>query len=218
MANRKHVSKLILLAVVLFSATPALAQHTARQKFKALSSPEKTWVLLHPFVAKKALRLSELARAESKTLMSDPGLDGDDNGGQVDAFRHAYWMALLSQHMCWRKARSLGIAHEKGNYINWKKHKLEDKALADSMASVMDLTNNSYGIQISRQYGKIDGDTLKTMIINAILEGKLSILWKNKEGKFLDCDGILSDDQIRMENWCKSRCLVPSNRVLKKDN
>lgn len=215
MANKEHVCKLFLLAVALFSANPALAQHTARQKFKALSSPEKTWVLLHPFVAKKALKLSEQARAESKTLMSDPRLDGDDNGGQVDAFRHAYWMALLSQHICWRKAESLGIAHEKGNYKNWKMHKLEDKALPDSMASVMDLSNNSFGINFSKQKGRIEEDSLKERIVNAILEGKLAILWKNEEGKFLDCNGFVPDDQPYINKWNKPRCLVPSDHSRK---
>lgn len=218
MSSRKYVCIIILHSVVLFLATAASAQHSAKKKFKELSPPEKTWVIFHPFVAKKALKLSELARAESKALISDPRLDGDENGGQIDAFRHAYWMTLLSQHMCWRKARSLGVAHEKGNYINWKKNRLEDMALTDSIASVMDMKNNSYGINLSRQSGKINVDTLKTVIINAILEGELIILWKNKEGKFLDCDGILADDQIRLEKWSKSRCLVPSNKGRKKDN
>lgn len=215
MTIRNLVCKIIFLLVVLFVSAPTFGQETAGKKFKALSSPEKTWVLLHPFVAKKALKLSEQARAESKSLLSDPRLDGDDNGGQIDAFRHAYWMALLSQHMCWRKAKSLGIAHEKGNYKNWKMHKLEDKALPDSMASVMDLSNNSFGINFSKQKGRIEEDSLKERIVSAILEGKLAILWKNEEGKFLDCNGFVPDDQPNINKWNKPRCLVPSDHSRK---
>jgi len=43
-------------------------------------------------------------------------LDGDASGGQVDAFRHAYWMARLHQEIGKRAAFSLGKSHEKENW------------------------------------------------------------------------------------------------------
>src|SRR6185369_7369148 len=107
------------------------AQISYREEFHKLSCPEKRWVIFHLFIAKKTFRLTQLARATSKELAKSPSLDGDENGGQVDAFRHAYWMALLSQHICWRKARSLGKAHEKGNYREFKKGKTEEGLLPD---------------------------------------------------------------------------------------
>ncbi len=96
------------------------------QKFKKLSRPIKTWVIFHPFKTKRALAISnetnQVTDSISKTLL----LDGDRIGGQVDAFRHAYWMARLRQEIGKQSARSLGKAHEKDNYLTYKKVKLED--------------------------------------------------------------------------------------------
>ena len=47
-----------------------------------------------------------------------PLLDKDPSGGQVDAFRHAYWMARLNEEIGKNAAKSLGKAHEKENYWN----------------------------------------------------------------------------------------------------
>src|SRR4051812_15084088 len=104
----------LLLFLLLISASAATAQEKLCKEFKKLSCPEKKWVLFHPFVAKKTFVFTQQARDASKEMIKDASLDGDENGGQVDAFRHAYWMALLSQNICWRKARWLGYAHEKG--------------------------------------------------------------------------------------------------------
>src|SRR5258705_12173330 len=98
---------------VLLGTDKSFCQINYKSEFKKLSCAEKHWVFFHPFIAKKAFRLTQQARAASKEMLRSPLLDGDFNGGQVDAFRHAYWMALLTQHMCWRKARWLGKAHEK---------------------------------------------------------------------------------------------------------
>ena len=40
----------------------------------------------------------------------------DNNGGALDAFKHAFWMARLTQGIGHRASLSLGKAHEKGNY------------------------------------------------------------------------------------------------------
>lgn len=180
--------------------------------FRNLSPPEKRWVLFHPFVAAKARKITEKARSETKALRQDPRLDGDENGGQLDAFRHAYWMALLSQKFCWKKARSLGRAHEKGNFIDFKRHRMEDGILPDSVASVMDLKNNESGVWIGRENKMLTTDSLKEVIVKNIMEGQLYIIRKNEHGKFLNCQGEVIDTNLFLHRWNIPKCLVPSNQ------
>ncbi|HRS40336.1 MAG TPA: hypothetical protein P5292_14240, partial [Bacteroidia bacterium] len=61
--------------------------------WKRLSKAEKRWVIGHLFVAKRAYRISLEARDLATKLEQDARLDHDKDGGEVDAFRHAYWMA-----------------------------------------------------------------------------------------------------------------------------
>ncbi|MBK6839510.1 MAG: hypothetical protein IPG90_15685 [Bacteroidetes bacterium] len=75
---------------------------------------------ISPVHRKKTWKITEQARMETKSLLLDSRLDGDEDGGQLDAFRHAFWMASLSQKICWRKALKLGIAHEKAITENLK--------------------------------------------------------------------------------------------------
>lgn len=215
--RKKHpnltLPKVLFCTLSLLVAKPEFlsAQNNLRHSFRSLSAPEKRWVIFHPFIAKKSWHLTQQARAETKLVTNDSRLDGDSNGGQVDAFRHGYWMALLSREICWRKARSLGKAHEKGNFRSFKKHTLEDSALPDSMASVMDAFNNAFGIEQSRTQKALPDSALKEAIIQAILNGKLRILWKNTDGRFLDCKGDVVPDPVILFSWSQVRCLVPSD-------
>lgn len=176
-----------------------------------VSAPERCWALTHPFVAGRALKLANEAREETARLLRDSLLDADPNGGQLDAFRHAYWMARMAQSMCWKKAIRLGIAHEKGNYRSFKKGKLEDGERSDSLASVMDLFNNQIGAKLGCQYKLESRDSLRTRIISAIEEGKMQILWKTASGSSLDCKGDPLDTANFKQEWYIPKCLVPSN-------
>ena len=66
----------------------------------------------------------------------------------MDAFRHAYWMARLTQSIGRKKALKLGEAHELGNYQDYLSGKVEEVHLPDSMSSVMDRWNNRLGAGI----------------------------------------------------------------------
>lgn len=55
----------------------------------------KKWVLAHPFIAVKAFNCAVRSRFVTDSLEKNQLLK-DGNGGQLDAFRHAYWMALLT--------------------------------------------------------------------------------------------------------------------------
>ncbi|MCX6232254.1 MAG: hypothetical protein NTZ33_12005 [Bacteroidetes bacterium] len=203
-----------LLIVILFSNLQVIGQSktSACKQFKKLSCPEKCWVIKHVFIAKKAWKITQFVRLQTDSVQKSNLLDGDANGGQVDAFRHAYWMAMLSQKISWRKAYSLGKAHEKGNYLDYKKHRLEEGTLPDKISSDMDLWNNDIGIQIGTSNKNISEDSLKVLVIKNILEGKMKMIKKNKQGEFLDnYNNIISKDSIKCK-WENKKVLINTNK------
>ncbi|WP_428743407.1 DUF6973 domain-containing protein [Tenacibaculum sp.] len=199
-----------LLFCLLFFALSSKAQSNW-QEFKKLSSLKKTWVLLHPFKAKKALIVSREASRISDSIRVSSLLDGDFSGGKVDAFRHAFWMALLQQEIGKNSARSLGKAHEKENYQTYKKRKLEDGVVPDQISSEMDLFNNEIGLTLSEKGGKLPKNGLIYRIINAIHQGKLKIIKKDKKGNFLTCDDKVIPKKNLLGKWKNNKCLVNSN-------
>lgn len=190
-------------------------QNSKCKTWKTLSCPEKKWVMLHPFIAGKAYRYSEDARKETDTLKNDTTLDGDADGGQLDAFRHAYWMALLSQDIKPKKALKLGKAHERGNYKDFLKGREEEGSLTDSVASAMDLWNNQTGSEVGFQYHNLSAEELKIKIIEAIKSGRMKIIYKNSQGVPLTCTGEIIDLNIYYQKWNVPKCMVHSNSLRK---
>ena len=166
----------------------SLAQ-TSLGDFFALSPPKRTWVLFHPFKAKKALQISKETQQVSDSIKKTDVLDGDASGGQVDAFRHAFWMARLKQEIGESAARSLGKAHEKENYLAFKKNELEDGIVPDKPSSDMDLWNNEVGLSLVTTRSKISKKGILFRVINAVQQGKMKVIKKDTNGNFLDCDG-----------------------------
>ncbi|CAL2058839.1 DUF6973 domain-containing protein [Tenacibaculum sp. 190524A05c] len=181
------------------------------QKFKELSSPKKWWVILHPFKAKKALLISKDVNKVSDSIRKSNLLDGDHSGGQVDAFRHAYWMARLKEEIGASAARSLGKAHEKENYLMYKKRKLEEGIVPDEISSEMDLFNNDVGLSLTTKGNKTPRKGLIYRVINAVLEGKMKVIKKDKNGNFLTCKGDIINPKLLKGKWKNTKCLVPSN-------
>ena len=177
------MKKLLFLALLTVSISTS-SQSNLKDFFK-LSGPKKIWVLFHPFKAKKSLKISNETKRTADSIAKTNLLDGDAAGGQEDAFRHGYWMARLTQEMGKRTARSLGKAHEKENYLTYKKSKLEDGVVPDDISSEMDLYNNDQGIKLISKGSKVPKNGLIYRIINAIKSGKLKIIKKDKKGNFL---------------------------------
>ena len=201
----------IVLICLLSVIQPAFAQST-KKSFWQLSCPEKWWVVTHPFVANKARKITADVIRICEEMKKDSLLDGDAAGGQVDAFRHAYWMAALSQKICWRKAIALGTAHEKGNYRKFNRGKVDDELnIPDSISSVMDLYNNDIGASIGCQNNYLDTGSLKKLIRSNIIQGKMKIISKSNEGKFLDCDWNVLDKKLYLYVWNIPKCLVASD-------
>ena len=202
--------RLLLLAFLLILFGVSKGQETKIQQFKKLSCPEKWWVVLHPFVAKKALHISNYAREITNEVKKNGLLKGDGNGDQLDAFRHTFWMANLTIEIGGRRSKKLGKAHEKANYKDFKKHQLEDGVFPDKISSEMDLFNNEVGIAIGKQGSSFE---LKNRVMESVLQGNCKIIKKDEQGNFLDVDGnIISAFRLKGK-WENDKFLVWSNEV-----
>ncbi|NCT08740.1 MAG: hypothetical protein GW772_01480 [Flavobacteriia bacterium] len=183
------------------------------KSFFALSSSKKSWVLWHPFQAKKAYKISVEVTRISDSICKTDLLDGDASGGQVDAFRHAYWMARLRQEIGKSAAKSLGKAHEKENYLMYKKNKKEDGILPDEISSEMDLYNNNIGLSLISKNSDISKTGLIYRVINAIHEGKMKIIKKDIYGNFLTCENSIISNVDLKGTWKNNKCLVSSSQI-----
>jgi hypothetical protein len=205
--------KLLSFVILSFLLINPLHGQSAYKSFCDLSGPEKNWVIFHLFVAGKVRKLTNEARITASDMLKDSLLDGDGNGGQIDAFRHSYWMALLSQKIKPRKALALGKAHEKGNFKSFKKGNYdEENSLPDSSLCEMDLFNNKIGSEIGYQNRSLQKDSLKILIRSAILNGQMKIISKNKAGAPLDCNGNLIDLGNYTGKWNIPKCVVGSDQ------
>lgn len=179
--------------------------------FTKLSGPKKNWVIWHVFKAKKARQISLEARRVADSIKNSPLLDRDPSGGQVDAFRHAYWMARLRQEIGKNAARSLGKAHEKENYNDFLKRRKEEGSVPDAISSEMDLYNNEIGLSFTVKNCVCPREGLIYKIINAIKAGKLKVIKKNKDQQFLTCNDAVIPEETLQGAWYNKKCLVPSN-------
>lgn len=184
-------------------------------KFNELSAPKKWWVIFHPFKAKKTVRISNQVIKVADSIAKTKTLDGDRSGGQVDAFRHAFWMASLRIEIGKYAARSLGKAHEKENFQYFKENKLEDGIIPDKASMDMDLYNNDVGLSLVKKKEDISKTVLIIRVINAIREGKMKIIKKNNEKEFLTCEGEKIEKETLKRKWINAKCLIPSHKLLK---
>ncbi len=175
--------------------------------------PEKIWSIRHIFVAKKVWEISMETRQITNSHIDSKELDGDPDGGMVDAFRHTLWLALLVQYIKPQAARELGIAHEKSNKIDFKKGETEEIFLPDSVGCEMDLRNNEVGIDIGLEYMGENRETLISATINAVKSGRCWVIKKDKSGNFLDENGKIIPQKHWQGKWNTPKVLVPSNTI-----
>lgn len=206
-------SIMVFVCFVILFQNNLEAQKSKRYKsFQSLSRPEKCWAIKHIFIAGKTFEISTNCQAISEQYATADSLDGDINGGQVDAFKHAYWMASLVQKIHWRKAKQLGKSREKGSYLRWKKGIQKGKGnLPDKAGSEMDLWNNLQGIEIGQKNKNLSSKELQQLVVEAILSGKMKIIKKNTSGQFLDKESKIIHAKELVGTWENEKVLVPSN-------
>jgi hypothetical protein len=201
------MTKHLLFILLFLCCGPCIAQSS----FRKLSCPEKCWVLFHPRKALKARRITAHVMSVVDSIKKSNTIGSDGNGGQLDAFRHAYWMASLTIEIGAKQAGKLGKAHEKGNYRQFKKHRLEDAQLPDSVSCEMDLRNNAEGIEsVAHRHFNFAEKELQELILKKLKDGELAVISKDNEGRFLACDGSLIDMNKWAGKWVIPKCLIPS--------
>lgn len=201
---------LIIAFTLLYQLSPAQSNF---RRFFQLSGPEKCWTLTHPFKAGKAYKLTADVRQLIDSLHQQAYPDSFSHGGKLDAFRHAYWMAILTRNIGQRAARKLGNAHEKGNYKQFRKNIGEDGVVQDSSAVVMDLHNNRIGIQYAILHPDATPSSLQQLLLNALSNGELLIIQRNASGQLQSCDGSIPSTENRSkQQWNLGYCLISSNQ------
>ena len=192
--------------------TPTLiGQQSKLLKFSQLSRPEKIWVLYHPFILKKSFEITHQTISITDSLYQLNELDQIANGGKIDAFRHGYWMYSLTKEIGPRKALSLGNAHEKGNVLDYKKGRLEEGFLPDSISIHMDLLNNSIAIEEAQRNQEIHNQ-LETaqLVINMVKNGSFFIIKMDSLGNCLNSEGNIIPEEEWHGTWRNDRILISS--------
>ncbi len=184
---------------------------TLRQSYAKLSPPEKGWVVFHPFKASAAYAISKNAEKVKDSIVAIGIIGSDNNGGHLDAFKHSFWMARLTQGIGKRAALSLGNAHEKGNYRTYEKSDLEDGLLPDKQSTDMDLHNNAVGNKIGIRHKKASKLFVVQLVLDSLHNGNLRVLLKDNEGNFLDCQQKRIPLDSLKNKWDTKKCLIPSN-------
>lgn len=214
--NMKFILLLIVsLLICSFSADQAKkrSSHNERlEKFHELPRPEKWWAFFHPLILKRSYHIAKEAKRIADEKISDPDLDGDHDGGQVDAFRHTLWMAMMSREFGKWRSLSLGRAHEESNYQDYLARRLEDGNIPDHQACIMDLRNNSIGADLGRKYRKLSDSALIEVVKANVLEGKSWVLLKDRSGNFLDADGAVIPYDSLKGRWETKKQFVRSNK------
>ena len=170
------------------------------------------WSFLYPLKVKKTIRTVKKTLNEVENVKNDSITDNDNNGGQLDAFKHAYFMALLTKNIGFKPAKKFGIAYEITNYKTYKKSKKKNNNLNyyDYKSCLMDYLNNNVGLTIGITYKNLNEDDIKKVVLDYLFSGKLYILLKDDYNNFLDCNNCIID--ISKNDWFTNKCLVPSNQ------
>ena len=203
--------KSLLLFFFFLWPLAALAKPCSARSFWKLSRPEKGWVVSHPFKAKRAYMATMHARQITDSLFRLQIPDTFRHGGRIDAFRHSYWMAILTHCIGERASRKLGQCHENGNRILYRRGRSEDGFLQDATACEMDLHNNEVGIQLALHHTGSSRGAMASICLDAIQTGQMKILSINSVGEYCDCLGNPVVMMRRgMDKWKLPICLIPS--------
>jgi len=201
--GNKRSKIFIIIIIFMIVLTPHQTVYGQNAKIK-ISRPEIFWAIAHPFQVRKALNISKIAIAITDSIENDSILT-DRSGGQLDAFKHGIWMAILTKEIGGKAAIKLGNAHEKANYLNFKK----GRPYSSHMHTVMDSLNNISGAK--RGNDSLTTNQMIVDIIAGVKEGEFHILKKDKLGNYISCKG--NEIEILPYQWEQYECLVKSNMI-----
>lgn len=204
---RRLILGMLWCPVFLSLPVGAQAQGTgAWARFWAQPHALRAWALTHPCVLKRAQALAQESIRVADSV--GPGLGGDFVGGWADAFRHAYWMAATAQAIGPRRARSLGRAHERGNFQTFRRHGTEDGAVQDHAATRMDLLNNELGIALGQRNPLAGQAALRDSVLRLLHDGQLFRIKKDAYLNSLDAEGRYIPESEWLGKWENGRVVV----------
>lgn len=167
------------------------------------------WALGHPFAALKVKKIYKKASKLYDENSLKVKLDAYPSGGKLDAFRHAFYFAAFAQKIKPKKVLKLGKAHEKTNYLDFKKGKQEDGFTADSLSCEMDLLNNEVGVRLGRDNKKLSLEELKQKVLELVtVKDGIYYILRDKEGRFIDCNNNVIDMSIYKGKWHIPKCIT----------
>ncbi len=143
---------------------------------------EEIWLCAqHPFKCNTANKLAQQASEKTKSIY-DQYVQWQGNG---DAFRHAYWSALMTKHIDRDFAYDAGLAHEglKRGY-NFDSQGDDNK---------MDISNNYSGRILGDNNKSKSDDQIANIIKNEVIKGNLKrIRTYTSVPSYVDCyiDGV----------------------------
>lgn len=120
---------------------------------------EQAYFKRRPELASEVYRTADLSGIWTSFYYISLG--GGDND-ESDAFRHSYWMALLTKSQGETAAREVGERHEYGN--------------DHTKQGIMDLHNNEWGIQFAKNNPNFHVSQFRKAFNNAVLKNELIIL------------------------------------------
>ncbi len=179
------------------------------QGFSKLGFHEKVWVFIHPFSAKKAQKITKHVISASDSLAKRYDWPSSSYSTK-DAFRHGYWMSILSTEIGPKRAKSLGVAHEKKNQRDLLKNRLEEGSVPDNVSIEMDLYNNGVGIESSMNCADCNRILLLNQVLDDLRGGKYRVVLQTKEGEFLDAKKQILKPKDWQGNADSPRILVES--------
>ena len=167
------------------------------------------WALGHPIAAFKVKKIYKKASKLYDENSLKEKLDPYSSGGKLDAFRHVFYFAAFAQKIKPKKVLKLGKAHEKTNYLDFKRGKQEDGLTADSLSCVMDLLNNEVGVRLGRDNRTLSLEELKQKVLELVTvkDGVYHIL-RDSEGRFIDCNNNVIDMSIYKGKWHVPKCIA----------
>jgi hypothetical protein len=124
-----------------------------------LTDAEKRFVIAHPFAAKAFQAAASKALTDAQSRFPSQCL----HNGTGDAFRHAYWNALMVRAETEALAQEFADAHESN----------PDQPQAERE---MDLHNNQIGRWIARDNPNATEAQIIDLVMNALNNGQLSVM------------------------------------------
>lgn len=196
-----------VLFLFIFCKQEALSQN---KRWNDLGKAEKIWILLHPFSVHKAKKLTVLSVHQTDSIQKEIQFPNSKSGGRLDALRHTYWMALISNNIGPKRASWLGKAHEKKGVDDFNNKSQEEGNIPDKANYEMDTYNNALGVKIGQSCFKCTNEKLLETAYEALIKGECKIIKQNQNGLFLDVDGKEINPSEWQGKWENKRTLVRS--------